>query len=42
MGLNAFFAYTLIVAQRIPWQVALGMIFWAGVLFVVVSADTAA
>ena len=37
MGLNAFFAYTLIVAQRIPWQVALGIIFWAGVLFLVAS-----
>ena len=37
MGLNAFFAYTLIVAQRVPWPVALGIIFWAGVLFLVAS-----
>jgi AGZA family xanthine/uracil permease-like MFS transporter len=37
MGLNAFFAYTLIAAQGIPWQVALGIVFWAGVLFLVAS-----
>ena len=38
MGLNAFFAYTLILAGGIPWPVALGIIFWAGVLFLLVSA----
>ncbi len=37
MGLNAFFAYTIVLQQRVPWQVALGMVFWAGVLFLVVS-----
>ena len=34
MGLNAFFAYTLVIGQGVPWPVALGMVFWAGVLFV--------
>src|SRR5207249_9257975 len=37
MGLNAFFAFTIILGQRVPWQSALGIIFWAGVLFLVVS-----
>ncbi len=38
MGLNAFFAYTLILQHHVPWQTALGMVFWAGVLFLLVSA----
>jgi AGZA family xanthine/uracil permease-like MFS transporter len=37
MGLNAFFAYTLIIGQGIAWPIALGIIFWAGVLFLVAS-----
>jgi adenine/guanine/hypoxanthine permease len=37
MGLNAFFAYTIIIQQEVPWQTALGMVFWAGVLFLIVS-----
>lgn len=38
MGLNAFFTYTLIINGGIGWPVALGIIFWAGVLFLLVSA----
>jgi AGZA family xanthine/uracil permease-like MFS transporter len=38
MGLNAFFAYTLVLQNHVPWQTALGMVFWAGVLFLLVSA----
>src|SRR5689334_17713294 len=38
MGLNAFFAYTIVIQQHVPWQTALGMVFWAGVLFLIVSA----
>jgi adenine/guanine/hypoxanthine permease len=38
MGLNAFFTYTVILQGGVPWPVALGIIFWAGVLFLVVSA----
>jgi adenine/guanine/hypoxanthine permease len=37
MGLNAFFAFTIVLQSRVPWQTALGMVFWAGVLFLVVS-----
>ncbi len=38
MGLNAFFAFTIVLQGKVPWQTALGMVFWAGVLFLVVSA----
>src|SRR5215471_5368465 len=38
MGLNAFVAYTIILQDHVPWPVALGIIFWAGVLFLIVSA----
>jgi len=38
MGLNAFFAFTIILQGKVPWQTALGMVFWAGVLFLIVSA----
>ena len=37
MGLNAFFAFTIVMQSQVPWQTALGMVFWAGVLFLVVS-----
>src|SRR4029450_13199532 len=38
MGLNAFFAYTIVMQNKVPWQTALGMGFWAGVLFLLISA----
>jgi adenine/guanine/hypoxanthine permease len=37
MGLNAFFAFTIVLQNKVPWQTALGMVFWAGVLFLVIS-----
>src|SRR5215831_10965220 len=37
MGINAFFTFSIILGQKVPWQIALGIIFWAGVLFLVVS-----
>lgn len=37
MGLNAFFAFTIILTQKVWWQVALGITFWAGVLFLLIS-----
>ncbi|WNJ19544.1 NCS2 family permease [Pontibacter sp. G13] len=37
MGLNAFFAYTLVIGKGIPWQTALGMVFLAGVAFLLLS-----
>lgn len=38
MGLNAFFAFTIVLQGHVPWRTALGMVFWAGVLFMLVSA----
>ncbi len=37
MGLNAFFTYTIVISDGVPWQTALGMVFWAGVLFMILS-----
>jgi len=37
MGLNAFFTFTIIFGQKVWWQVALGIVFWAGVLFLLIS-----
>ena len=37
MGLNASFAFTIVMQDTVAWQTALGMVFWAGVLFLVVS-----
>src|ERR1041384_1051339 len=37
MGLNAFFAFTIIINRKVPWPVALGIVFWAGVLFLLIS-----
>lgn len=38
MGLNAFFTFTIILGEQIPWPVALGMVFWSGVIFLLISA----
>lgn len=37
MGLNAFFTYTIVVNGGVPWPVAFGIIFWAGVIFLLIS-----
>ena len=37
MGINAYFTFTIILTQKVWWQVALGIIFWAGVLFLIIS-----
>ncbi len=37
MGVNAFFTYSLVLTRQIPWPTALGMVFWAGVCFVLLS-----
>lgn len=37
MGLNAFFAYTVVLGRGVPWPTALGLVFWAGVLFIIFS-----
>lgn len=37
MGLNAFFAFTIVLQEGVPWPTALGMVFWSGVLFLAIS-----
>lgn len=37
MGVNAFFAFGLVLGRKIPWTTALGIVFWAGLFFVLVS-----
>ena len=38
MGINAFFTFNVILGRHVPWPTALGIIFWAGVLFLLISA----
>jgi AGZA family xanthine/uracil permease-like MFS transporter len=37
MGLNAYFAFTVVLGQKIPWQTALGAVAISGCLFVALS-----
>ena len=37
MGLNAFFTYTLIFGEKLPWQTALGVVFISGLVFIILS-----
>ncbi len=38
MGLNAYFAFVVVGAKGIPWQVALGAVFLSGLIFFAISA----
>jgi AGZA family xanthine/uracil permease-like MFS transporter len=40
MGINAVFTYQIILGQKVAWPVALGMVFWAGILFLLVSVTS--
>jgi adenine/guanine/hypoxanthine permease len=37
MGLNAFFAYTLVIGQGMSWQAALAAVFVSGIVFILLS-----
>jgi len=37
MGHNFFFAYTVILGMKVPWEIALGAVFIAGSLFIILS-----
>ncbi|MDJ0841180.1 MAG: NCS2 family permease [Acidobacteriota bacterium] len=41
MGLNAYFAYTVVLGQGVPWQTALGAVFLSGLLFLAISVSGA-
>ncbi|HEY5746668.1 MAG TPA: NCS2 family permease [Chryseolinea sp.] len=37
MGLNAFFTFSVVMGMHVAWPVALGAVFWAGVIFFLLS-----
>ena len=37
MGLNAFFAFTICLGREVPWEAALSIVFWNGILFLILS-----
>jgi AGZA family xanthine/uracil permease-like MFS transporter len=37
MGLNAFFAFSLVLGEGVPWQTALGVVFLSGVFFLLLT-----
>lgn len=37
MGINAFFAYSLVVGNQVSWQTALGVVFVSGALFLILT-----
>ncbi|GAB3029934.1 NCS2 family permease [Natronobiforma cellulositropha] len=38
MGLNAFFAYTVVIGLGVPWEVALVAVFVEGIVFIALTA----
>ncbi len=38
MGLNAFFTFSVVLGMKVPWQTALGAVFWSGIIFLLLSA----
>jgi len=37
MGLNAFFTYGVVLGMKVPWETALGAVFWSGIIFLLLS-----
>lgn len=37
MGINAFFAFTVVAGMGVSWEKALGAIFWSGIVFLFLS-----
>ncbi len=37
MGLNAYFTYTLVINQKVSWEIALGIVFLSGLLFLILT-----
>lgn len=37
MGLNAYFAFTVVLGRGIPWETALGAVFLSGVVFIILT-----
>jgi len=37
MGLNVFFAFSVVMGMGVKWETALGAVFWSGIVFVILS-----
>lgn len=37
MGLNAFYAFTVVIGMGVPWQTALGAVFISGLVFILLT-----
>lgn len=37
MGINAFFTYSVVLGMGVEWPVALGAVFWSGIIFIILS-----
>ncbi|MDP4116067.1 MAG: NCS2 family permease [Bacteroidota bacterium] len=37
MGLNAFFTFSVVLGMGVKWETALGSVFWAGIIFILLS-----
>jgi adenine/guanine/hypoxanthine permease len=37
MGLNAFFTYSVVIGMDVDWTLALGAVFWSGIIFLLLS-----
>lgn len=37
MGINAFFTYSVVIGMGVTWQIALGTVFLAGLIFIVLT-----
>jgi AGZA family xanthine/uracil permease-like MFS transporter len=37
MGLNAYFAYTVVLMMGVPWRTALGAVFISGIIFLILT-----
>lgn len=37
MGINAFFAFTVVLGMGARWEEALGAVFWSGIIFLILS-----
>ncbi len=37
MGLNAYFTYTVVLKMGVPWQAALGAVFFSGIIFLLLT-----
>ena len=37
MGINAYFTFSVVIGMGVAWQTALGMVFWSGVFFLLLS-----